>query len=80
MPRRNGAAQRMADAGSRLADDARDYWQQGRGALLHMDERVENQMRERPLMAVFAAVGVGIAIGIALTLACPASFPQLKRD
>jgi ElaB/YqjD/DUF883 family membrane-anchored ribosome-binding protein len=69
----------MAETGSRLAGGARDYWQQGRGALHHMDERVEDTVRERPLMALFAAIGVGVAIGIVLTVACPASFPQMKH-
>lgn len=79
MPRRNGAHRMATEAGSQMAAGARDYWQHGRRMLHDFDERVEETVREQPLVSIFAAVGVGIAIGIALTLACPASFPQLKN-
>ena len=69
----------MADTGSGLAGDARGYFQQGREALRELDDRVEDTVREHPLTAIFAAVGFGIAVGILLTVACPASFPQLKH-
>lgn len=66
-------------AASQMAAGARDYWRQGRQTLRDVDERVEDAVREQPLISIFAAVGVGIAIGIVLTLACPASFPQWKN-
>lgn len=69
----------MTDTGSQMAAGARDYWQQGRQAVRDFDDRLEETVREQPLIAIVAAVGVGVAIGIALTLACPASFPQLKN-
>lgn len=79
MPRRNGAAHTMRDAGERLASGARHSWQQGRSAMHEMDDRLEDSVREHPLGALLAAVGVGIIAGILLTLACPESFPQLKH-
>lgn len=79
MPRRNGATRMMGDTGSYLTDSAHDYWLQSRQAIQRIDESVERTLRERPLTTIFAAVGFGIAVGILLTLACPASFPQLKR-
>lgn len=69
----------MAESGSSLGGGARAYWQQGRDAIGDLDGRLEDTVREHPLTVMFAAVGVGVALGILLTVACPASFPQLKR-
>ncbi|HET6883228.1 MAG TPA: hypothetical protein VFI31_23865 [Pirellulales bacterium] len=60
-------------------EGAHNYWQQGREAIREFDDRVEGSVREHPLTAIFAAVGFGVALGILLTVACPASFPQLRR-
>lgn len=79
MPRRNGAARMMGETGTGLSGDARAYFQQGREAMRELDDRLEDTVREHPLTAIFAAVGFGIILGIALTVACPASFPQLKN-
>jgi hypothetical protein len=69
----------MAESGSSLTGGARAYWQHGRDAIRDLDDRLEDTVREHPLTAIFAAVGFGVALGILLTVACPASFPQLKR-
>jgi ElaB/YqjD/DUF883 family membrane-anchored ribosome-binding protein len=69
----------MADTGSSFAGEARAYWDHGRDAVRELDERLEDMVRDHPLATVFAAVGFGIAVGILLTVACPASFPQLKH-
>lgn len=79
MFRRNGPAQTMRDAGEKLASGTRHSWHQGRAAMREMDDRIEDGVREHPLGALFAAVGVGIVLGILLTVACPESFPQLKH-
>jgi ElaB/YqjD/DUF883 family membrane-anchored ribosome-binding protein len=78
MPRRNGASRMMFEQGSRVAENARDYLDQGRHALHRFDEQMEETVRGRPHTSVLAALGIGVAIGILMTLACPASFPQLK--
>lgn len=79
MPRRNGAPRMVGDMGSSLESGAGDYWRQGRDVLRDLDDRIEDSVREHPLMGIAAAVGIGVAIGILLTVACPASFPGLKR-
>ena len=79
MPRRNGAARMMADTSADLAGEAHDYWQRGRAVIRDLDDRLEDSVREHPLTTIFAAVGLGIAVGILLTVACPASFRQLKH-
>jgi len=66
------------DTGPRVTDGASDFWQQGRQTIRSLDDIVEQMACDRPLTTIFAAVGFGIAVGILLTLACPASFPQLK--
>jgi hypothetical protein len=78
MPRRNGAPRMVGDMGSSVADGAGDYLRQGRDVLRELDDRIEDSVREHPLLGIATAVGIGVAIGIFLTLACPASFPQLK--
>ncbi|HVA49442.1 MAG TPA: hypothetical protein VNH11_23955 [Pirellulales bacterium] len=62
------------EAGSRMAQGAGDYWHQGRQALRAFDDRVEATVRERPMTAVFAALGAGIVIGILLPRLVSASF------
>lgn len=79
MPLRNGAAHTIRETGERLASGARHSWDDSRAAMRDLDDRLEDSVREHPIGAIFAAVGVGMMLGILLTLACPASFPQLKH-
>jgi ElaB/YqjD/DUF883 family membrane-anchored ribosome-binding protein len=63
------SAKRVAGAveeeGKRVAHSAADSFKQGRARALECEQRLENIVRERPLMSVLVACGIGILIGAA---------------